>query len=103
MRKRNNRETIAANYSKAIGRLMLYEGPEEQIVQNIESRASSWQACVSHQRYFVRCTKEYVDAMASECIKSWGARDVTLIQLSFAESEIWIAFPGDGTTFLEAN
>jgi hypothetical protein len=32
-----------------------------------------------------------------------GARDVTLIQLSFAESEIWIAFPGDGTTFLEAN
>jgi hypothetical protein len=45
---------------------MLYEGPEGQIVQNIESRAPSWQACVSHQRYFVRCTKEYVDAMASE-------------------------------------
>jgi hypothetical protein len=99
MRKRKNRETIAANYSKA-GRLMLYEVPEEQ---TIESRASSWQACVSHQRYFVRCTKEYVDAMASECIKSWGARDVTLIQMSFAESEIWIALPGDGTTFLEAN
>jgi hypothetical protein len=39
MRKRKNRETIAANYSKAIGRLMLYEGPEEQIVQNIESCA----------------------------------------------------------------
>jgi hypothetical protein len=41
--------------------------------------------------------------MASECIKSPGARDVTLIQMSFAESEIWIALPGDGTTFLEAN
>jgi hypothetical protein len=102
MRKRNNRETIAANYSKA-GRLTLCEGPNEQIVQNINSCASSWQACLSHQRYFVRCTKEYVDAMASECIKFWGARDVTLIQLSFAESEIWIALPGDGTTFLEAN
>jgi hypothetical protein len=99
MRKRKNRETIAANYSKA-GRLMLYEGPEEQ---TIESCASSWQACVSHQRYFVRCTKENVDAMASECIKSPGARDVTLIQMSVAESEIWIALPGDGTTFLEAN
>jgi hypothetical protein len=30
-------------------------------------------------------------------------REVTLIQMSFAESEIWIALPGDGTTFLEAN
>jgi hypothetical protein len=102
MPKLKTRGTIAANYSKA-GRLMLYEGPEEKIVQNIESCASSWQACVSHQRYFVRCRKEYVDAMASECIKSPGARDVTLIQMSFAESEIWIALPGDGTVFLEAN
>jgi hypothetical protein len=102
MHKRKNRETIAANYSKA-GRLMSCEGPNEQIVQNINSCASSWQACLSHQRYFVRCTKEYVDAMASECIKSPEARDVTLIQLSFAESEIWIALAGDGTTFLEAN
>jgi hypothetical protein len=100
MRKRKNRETIGANYSKA-GRLMSCEGPNEQIVQNINSCASSWQACLSHQRYFVRCTKEYVDAMASECFKSPEARDVT--QLSFAESEIWIALAGDGTTFLEAN
>jgi hypothetical protein len=80
---------------------MSCEGPNEQIVQNINSCASSWQACLSHQRYFVRCTKEYVDAMASECFKSPEARDVT--QLSFAESEIWIALAGDGTTFLEAN
>jgi len=58
---------------------------------------------VSHQRYFVRCTKEYVDAMASECTKSPGAREVTVIQMSFAKSEIWIALPGDGATFLEAN
>jgi hypothetical protein len=82
---------------------MLYDGPEEQNAQNIDSCASSWQAYVSHQRYFVRCTKEYVDAMASECTKSPGAREVTLIQMSFAKSEIWIALPGDGATFLEAN
>jgi hypothetical protein len=32
-----------------------------------------------------------------------GAGEVTLIQMSFAKSEIWIALPGDGATFLEAN
>jgi hypothetical protein len=41
--------------------------------------------------------------VASQCTKSPGVRDVTLIQMSFAESEIWIALPGEGTTFLEAN
>jgi hypothetical protein len=102
MRKWKNGETIAAELLESDWPLMLYDGPEQN-AQNIESCASSWQACVSHQRYFVRCTKEYVDAMASECTKSPGAREVTLIQMSFAKSEIWIALPGDGATFLEAN
>jgi hypothetical protein len=103
MCKRKHCETIAANYLNTIGHLLLYEGPEQQVVQDIESRASSWQACVSRQRYFVRCTREYVDATASECIRSSEAREVTLIQMSFAEAEIWIALPGNGMTFVEAN
>jgi hypothetical protein len=82
---------------------MLYEGPEEQIVQNIESCASSSRACVSHQLYFVRCMKQYVEVTAPEFTKSPGAREVTLIQMSFAKCEIWIALPGDGVTFVEAN
>jgi hypothetical protein len=82
---------------------MLYGGPEEQISQNIESCASSWQAYVSHQLYFVRCMREYVDVAALECTKSPGAREVTLIQMSFANCDIWIALAGDGVTFVEPN
>jgi hypothetical protein len=86
-----------------MGPLMLYEGPEEQIVRNIEACATSWQEGLSHQLYFVRCMTEYVDVTASECTKSPGAREVTLTQMSFAKCEIWIALPGDGVTFVEAN
>jgi hypothetical protein len=82
---------------------MLYEVPEEKNAQNVESCASSWQACVSHQLIFVRCMKEDVDVAASRCTKSLGSREVTLIQMSFANCDIWIALAGDGVTFVEAN
>jgi hypothetical protein len=44
--------------------------------------------------------KEYVDVMASERTKSPGAREVTLIQMSFASCDIWIALSGDRVAFL---
>jgi len=86
-----------------MGPLMLYEEPEEQIAQKIESCASSWQGCVSRQLIFVRCMKEYVDVMVSECTKSPGSREVTLIQMSFSKCDIWIALADDGVTFVEVN
>lgn len=66
MRRGNDCETIAGKLVENNWPLTLYEGPEEQIVQNIELCASSCQACVSHQLYFVRCMKEYVDVTASD-------------------------------------
>ena len=91
------------NEFESIGLLMRYEGPEEQIVQNIESCVSSSQACRSHHPYVVRCIKEFVDVTAPERTKSPGTTEVTLIQMSFAGCEIWIALPGDGVTFVETN
>ena len=82
---------------------MLYDGPEEQIIHNIEASAISRQEGLSTQLYFVRSMRECVDVTASECTKSQEAREVTLTQMSFAKCEIWIALPGDGVTFLEAN
>jgi hypothetical protein len=82
---------------------MLYKGPEEQNTHNVESRASSWQAGINHQLYFVRCLKEYVDVTVLDCAKSPGAREITLVQMSFANCDIWIALAGNRVTFLEAN
>jgi hypothetical protein len=82
---------------------MLYKGPEERNTHNVDSRGSSLQTRVNHQLYFVQCLKEYVAVTALDCAKSPGARAITLVQMSFADCDIWIALAGDRVTFLEAN
>jgi hypothetical protein len=82
---------------------MLYEGPKEQDTHTFQSYASSCQTDVSYRLYFVRCIKEYVDVTALDCTKSPGAREVTLVQMSFTNCDIWIALPGDQVTFVEVD
>jgi hypothetical protein len=80
--------------------------PKEQNIQKLESDTSHGQLGLRAEPYSVRCIKTYepVSVCAvSVCAQRPRTREVTLVQMAFANCDIWIALPGDGVAFVEVN
>jgi hypothetical protein len=76
---------------------------KEQSTRDLKSCESGRETSISSQLYFIQCIKEYVDVSALGRIQKPRTREITLVQMSFANCDIWIALPGGRVTFLEAN
>jgi hypothetical protein len=74
--------------------------PQEQTVQQSEPATSRDQLGCRSELYSVHCIK--ADAPAA-CAERSQMRKITLVQMAFANCDIWIALPGDGVAFVEVN
>ena len=75
--------------------------PNEQNIRKFEPQGSSRQLGLRSELYSVHCIKTYEPALV--CDEPPQIREVTLVQMAFANCDIWIALPGDGVAFVEIN
>jgi hypothetical protein len=76
--------------------------PEETIQTISEAYRSAEQKRATSDLYFVSCRTQLIETVADKsrplASKQFGKQEVTLVQLSFTNCEIWIALAGGGVT-----
>ena len=73
----------------------------EEASQTISEIAEQLKKACS-ELYFVECTTQPIETVADttrlDAVRRFGAREVTLCQLSFTCCDIWIAMPDSGVS-----
>jgi hypothetical protein len=77
--------------------------PKEKTAYKLDTCASACQRSANSQLYFIQCIQEYVDVSELVYSKRPRTREVTLVQMSFANCDIWIALAAGQVTFVKAN
>ena len=77
--------------------------PEPRIKEGVEPILAGHRKRLGSELYFVECSTQSIEDLSEVTglvtQNQLGAREVTLVQLSFTSCDIWIALRGRGVTF----